>query len=677
MRWKFVVPLLAIIVIITLFNILFLDSFVRKGIILGGEMAFGAKVEVKDVKTRITNLSIDVKSIKVANKNDPWKNLFEIGDMRFSLKFVPLLSRKLIIDEMAVEGIKLGTTRKTSGALSPKKLAKIEEKKKEQAVTTEQQEEDSFSSKMMGKINEKATTEIKTLPALDKIKNAEKEIKNMSADKLVSASDLESLKEMDSIKNDINEKYSKYGKELSQLNIDQKLKDASNMLTDVKSTKIGSVDDFKNAKNKLENLDSAKIELEKELDNLKTLKSQMQKDLDVSKEITAKLKDFKEKDFQNISRKLKLPEVSFQNIAEPLFGPIWLNRVNSVMHYLVLARKYMPPKKKDGDKKVVKKSRMGGIDVSFPKEDNPPDFLISKVLLTGETNPENADKSIIFDGNVTDITSDPGLLGRPTKIALEGTKMSKRLDVSGTLDHVNEVPVDSISIVYRGLTVQELGIPTSDYLPSMEKSNAKIDSTFTLRGDEIDCIFDLNISDIKLSGEVKDELVKELWEGITNISVQAKLYGTTNGLNMVISSNLDNILSKRLKELVGKKLSDLQNRIRAEIDNLTNAKKNELMNEANSKKQELQGKFTSKQNELQGKIDSIKSEADKKENEMRDKVEAEKKRVQEDLEKKKRETEAQVNKMKEEEQRKLEEQKNKEEEKQKKQVEDKIQNLFK
>ena len=58
MRWKYVVPALVILIVLALFDIFFLDTLIRWGLIAGGQFAFGAKVEVTSVKTHLANLSI-------------------------------------------------------------------------------------------------------------------------------------------------------------------------------------------------------------------------------------------------------------------------------------------------------------------------------------------------------------------------------------------------------------------------------------------------------------------------------------------------------------------------------------------------------------------------------------------------------------------------------------------
>jgi len=173
-------------------------------------MAFGAKVEVSSLKTRFRDLSIDIKGLKAANKNDVFKNIFDIDDIRFSVRPAPLLSAKIIINEMSIDGLKWGTQREDSGALPVKIQAKYEKQQKKE-------NKDSLFSKLTGKIIEKGKSEITQLPALGGIKNVQEQFKNFSFDKAISIDDLESVKELDRMKQELNDKYTKYMQNINSL----------------------------------------------------------------------------------------------------------------------------------------------------------------------------------------------------------------------------------------------------------------------------------------------------------------------------------------------------------------------------------------------------------------------------------------------------------------------------
>lgn len=211
MRWKYFIPTVVITILIVLFSTFFLDMTLKSAIIAGGEMAFGAKVEVSNLKTTFKNLSIDIKGLKAANKDNVFTNLFEIDDIRFAVSPKPLLSMKLIVNEMSVDGVKWGTKRETSGALPPKKLAKYEKQQKKE-------NKDSFFSKLTSKLQEKTKSSIAPLPALSEVKKAQDQLKDLNP-AAISKDDLQSIKELDAMQQGYNDKFAKYQQQLKSIDI--------------------------------------------------------------------------------------------------------------------------------------------------------------------------------------------------------------------------------------------------------------------------------------------------------------------------------------------------------------------------------------------------------------------------------------------------------------------------
>lgn len=632
MRWKFIIPAGIIFALIAAFNILFLDAIIKNVMISGGEMALGAKVEISKVKTNFRNFSIIISGLNAADKSDPWKNIFEVDSMRFSLEPVPLLSKKFIIDEMSVQGIRWGTKRTSSGALPPKKIAKLEK------ISTKD-DKDSLTAKLLGSIEKKAKSEVSQLPPVETIKSAENEYKNVSVEKMVSATDLKSIAEMDTMKSDIAGKYSQYDAKLKDFKIEDSINRVNQAIDVVSKIKISSVQDVEPAKKQLESLNASKQELEKTISDLKSFQSQFSSDFGTEANLLNKINELRKSDYDKIASNLKLPSFSFGNIAQQIFGPVWIGRVNGVMHYIHLARKYMPPRKKE--QKKVTKTRMKGTDVSFPLENVPPDFLIRKIVISGSTGRAGKDgASMDFNGTVTDITSDPALLGRPTKMEITGSGKSQKLVLNGIFDHSRGIPVDYLTIILSGIPSKDLNIPDSDYLPSFENSTAQATAKFALLGDNIDSQVDMNFRgvSVKLNKDIQaDEMKKtiaNLWAGVESVVVSARLSGTFEKLNVSVTSNVDKILSEKLKKLYGAKIAEIQNKLKAEIDRLTQGKQKEVMSQFNTNKEAIQKQFASKENEAKQKIEDAKSAVTKKQNEMTAQSEAEKKKAEEELKQK-------------------------------------------
>ncbi len=251
-RWKAVIPLVIFIVCLTILCTFFLDNIIKNTII--GESIFSAKVEISSLKTKFKNMSIEINGLCVADKSDPWKNLFEVDKTKFAIKPIPLLSKKVIIDEMSIEGIRWATKRKTFGGLPPKKIKKIEKKKKK--------EQETFVSKLMVSLQEKAKKEVDKLPVVKDAKTLEKELKEIDINKLITETEFESKKLIESLKQESSQKYENYKNEIQNLNIEQQTKLVKSLIDDISSIKIENLDDIKKAQGKIALINEKKKELE-------------------------------------------------------------------------------------------------------------------------------------------------------------------------------------------------------------------------------------------------------------------------------------------------------------------------------------------------------------------------------------------------------------------------------
>jgi uncharacterized protein (TIGR03545 family) len=82
-----------------------------------------AKVEIEDLDIGILRPGVTIRGLAMANADNPWRNMVEVGDIEISVSALPLFSKKVIIDEMVMENVQVNTERKTSGEL-PRRLRK-------------------------------------------------------------------------------------------------------------------------------------------------------------------------------------------------------------------------------------------------------------------------------------------------------------------------------------------------------------------------------------------------------------------------------------------------------------------------------------------------------------------------------------------------------------------------
>jgi len=629
MRWKYFIPTLVILSAIIVFNIIFLDSVLKKVFIASGEMAFGAKVEVQSLKTKFSNLSIKIDGLQIADKNDCWKNLAEAKTISFALKPLPLLSKKFIIEKMSVEGVMWQTKRNTYGQLPPKKIKKFNKTNK-----------NSLLGKLTNSLAQKGKSEIIQLPAVSALSDAQKNLENISINTVIDPAQIQTLKEIDVMKADVASKYASYQSSFSNLNVTATIESAKSTLNGLSDIKVDSLENIKTAKEKIDAALSAKITVEAKLNEFNSLKSSISKDIVTEKQLTEKIAQLTNADVTGLMDKLKIPEVSFSNISKALFGQLWINRVNSLISYVELARKYMPPKKSNTNI-ILTPSRMNGTNVSFPKKDNPPDFLIQQISLSGTTAGPGKEMQLgtTFNGSILNITSDQTLLDKPTTFQISGKQNSSLLNFNGTFDHRAYPGKDIINATLEGLSVDAFGIPKSEYLPEFSNGEGKINASLTLTGEEIDCKVKVILDKLTAKktlykdNEEVAKIIDYLWAGISDIVMDISATGKMDNLKFDVSSNLDKVLSERLKALFGQKITEYKAQLTQKVNSLIASKKAELLEEFNAIKNEYQKLIDEKQKELNTQIESIKTQVQAKEDEIKNKAENEKQKAQEELQK--------------------------------------------
>ncbi|GEM_PF-4773786 len=116
-RWGSLAPVSVLAVLIVASVVLLRDPLLHRGSVRGLEAAFGARAEVGGLSTRLTP-ALELRNVKVANRNKPMRNLFEFERLAGGVAVGPILAGRVHVEELAIEGLRLGTERSESGALT-------------------------------------------------------------------------------------------------------------------------------------------------------------------------------------------------------------------------------------------------------------------------------------------------------------------------------------------------------------------------------------------------------------------------------------------------------------------------------------------------------------------------------------------------------------------------------
>ncbi|MDR1696267.1 MAG: TIGR03545 family protein [Endomicrobium sp.] len=614
-RTSFVIPALIIAALITVFFIFYIDVYLKKAFISAGEAAFGAKVEIGSLKTKFTNFSLNIDALKIGDKDNEFKNFLDIDNINFKARFIPLLSKKVIIDNMSIDGLKWDTARKTSNKLPAKK-------KKDKNPR-----EENFLEKTIKEAQKQTIAEFNSFPGVKKFDEIQKQIKDFSPQSVVDMAGIRSVSKIQTSYVDIMGKYDSYAKTINSIDVQTQINAMKTAAEKISGTSIKTAADAANLKKNLQDLDAGRKELEKTYNDLKAVQTSIAKDITNQKNMFKDISSLINQDVDSICSKLSIPNLDFKNISRMLFGDAWVNRAGKVLYYMEFIRKYMPEKSKEDENKTEVKERMKGRDVIYPLKRGLPSLLIENISVSGTTGGEGKENvPLAFKGSVKNITSDQKLTGRNTTFEITGDDAGQKIGLSGKFDRLTGIAEDTIAFAINCTDAARFGIPETDYTPSLEQAKSSATAEFTLKGSDFSAKSDLYIYGLIYGGakefpEADKNISKyagSLWQGINEIKVSAKIdILEKSGLNLAFSSDIDTILGRRFNNILKAAIGDVKETIKKEITLYVESQKKVLQSEADKYKAKLQKEIDAKLKDVKKQTDDIKGLISKKENELK------------------------------------------------------------
>ena len=582
-RWSFLLTTIIIIALVAIFNILFFDKILKKVIISTGQVAVGAKVEIDYLKTSFKNCSVVINGFRAADKNNYFKNLVDIEKARFDVRFAPLLRKKVVIDEMSIDGLRWQTDRKTSGELPKKKKSNKESK----------------FAKMFKSAKEKTVAEFNDLPSVETFNKIQDQIKNFDINKLIEDSGLSSIKEVEKVSTDLQNKYKSYQDKVNNFNYEEKINKAKALVDDISKSKFGSLADIANSAKKVNELKTMK----KEFDDILTELNNAKKDVNATIDVTKQIKNTVTKDVNMICEKISIPTLNTKNISQMIFGTKWVNRVEKILYYISIIKQYIPEGSDEEVKEV--KQRALGRDIIF-REKLYPSLLISLMKLSGTTAKTKEEQGIDFSGLIKNISSSPSLVGAPVTLELNGNNATQKLAVNGLFDHRTKDSKDNIKVELTGLSGTILNIEPNDYLPLVDTAKVNVAGTFDLTNSGFLCSADIAFRDIKekalnsIEGNLKylAQITNSIKSFDVNLTAQTQ---DSENLDVKINSDIDKKLYDAMSKMFSAKVNEAKDKIRQKVNELAQAKVKEIEKSLQGQKDEVLKQI----NEKIGAIDNV------------------------------------------------------------------------
>ncbi|RLD30545.1 MAG: hypothetical protein DRI73_10205, partial [Bacteroidetes bacterium] len=107
-RWKLIIVLI-LVASILIFNLIFKDKLLTKGLESGLEKIFQADVKVDGLQFSFLKGSIAFRSLIIADADNSNRNLLETGQSEFRISIAELTKKRVKIEEMSLTGLLLDT----------------------------------------------------------------------------------------------------------------------------------------------------------------------------------------------------------------------------------------------------------------------------------------------------------------------------------------------------------------------------------------------------------------------------------------------------------------------------------------------------------------------------------------------------------------------------------------
>lgn len=525
-RWPGLIAFVVVVGIGLAIWFLVIDGLVKRGIEAAGSKLVGAKVELDTADVSLIPLGIELRRLQVANPDAPMRNAVEFRRIAFGMEALQLLRRKVIIDEMAIDGMQLNTTRRTSG-----EIVRRDEQKDE---------------------TKEAGASLFAMPSLDL----------PSAKDILAQEDLESLNLVGSVRTEIDAGRARWKQRVAEASDQAKLDEYKRRAEEIRGSAKGGAEAL------LGNVAEAaqlRKDVMAELDQVKGARKDLSKDIETLRRRIDEVAAAPQADLKRLKEKYALTAGGMANMAAALFGgnigqwaktsAAWYERLQPVL----------ASAGGSGGPEQVKPLRGQGTDVKFRERQPLPDFLVRTARVTAEI------PAGTLKGEVLRITPDQDVLGAPTTFEFSGDKLQQLRSVAlrGEINRVQpDKPRDTVTLNAAGYAIERAVLSDNSKWPVvLDGAKADLDLNAVIACGALAANIDSQLSGVHFStGERKSEgrVAEAIASALADVQafhLGATVTGTPQNPDVKVTSDLDTVL----KNAVGKMVSEQAARLEADL----------------------------------------------------------------------------------------------------------------
>ena len=555
------IRILPLIITVAVFSFVFTmvvtfkNVVVKKGIVYGMQKVFQAKTDVQKVDVSFLKSYIKINGLAQANKDSPMTNIFQIDEINLDFNLTELLKGKFYAEKLAIEGVAIGTERKTSGALP--------------AVVKKEKKEDSKVDKQMKEAQEKLTVAAqKELRSMFDKFNPE----NILSDMQYSLKSPELAK---TLTKDVQEKVEKWAAVPGQ--IEKDYNEFSKSVETVVKTDWNNITDLIQIKNAIE-------AITKSINDGKALSEAVNQTINEVKADSMLVKTYGEQVAQAVTDDTNLVDNKIKEM-KALYSVDGVRKVmNESVESLIyqLSGKYYPyvqkaleaaksiqekPKEPKKEKKASPE-RLKGRNIYY-KKDTVPKLRIDEVAASGY---EKGTDSLLFKGSAKNISSDQNITNKPSIINADFKVMGRPNSAKVVVDVRDNSTAPMVSADYDGkdwiINADAGAFALKSTSEIIAKLSAENDGSFSLGG-----TLDMAVSEMTgmdLGNEVVNRVYQKALSKVDRLTVGFTCYKEKDDYLKVTLDNPE-LLGKQLSEPVIKAFTE-------EVENFVNEAKEKVKN---------------------------------------------------------------------------------------------------
>jgi len=523
------VSLLAIVIAaILVFNFVFKNRLLEQALERGLESVFSARAEVSDLDFRILSGRIFFARLSVADREQPFRNLFELGATEVDLNTAELLKAKVVVTNLESREIGWNTPRQTSGALA-------EGGEAEKEVSGDRGQRKGLSLNL-GSLDAKALLD--------------EQMQKLNSPARIAALNTR----LRSLQQQWQRTVDKGRRDLAEL---------SGRIESIRSMDVRSLDTLPKLKQAAADIREAATALDRLKSDVQVVNIQIKADRE---EIEAARSDFEravDADAAYLNTLSDLSSGELKNLVSEVVAGYLEQTLGRYYGYAQRVKGYAekrPDKSRAG-------RRGGGVNIAFAAAVYPR-FLLENagVSVTGTGTSET------IEGSIQNVSSDPDLLDRPVTFAFSRTKAGRHLAVEGVFDSRRNRKNDLSFAVQAANYSVELsdGLEALGLRSLSALYRFQTDFTLPRLGHTADGSGVLELYDLVLQpAEGREMLGRTVYETLGSVDTVAVEFGYTlsdGGLSKVAArSSIDEQLGRALKDRVAEIAARYESSLKEEL----------------------------------------------------------------------------------------------------------------